>query len=122
MNQVITSLEAEQAIEQIIQRAQTDRQFRQLCLDNPNSTVQEVTGKDIPEGFTLRFVENQGADLTVVLPDLVDGNAELSNAELEQVAGGGDKPNCAASCGVSCGYSDDLKGGNLDIGITFTKK
>jgi hypothetical protein len=122
MNQVITSLEAEQAIEQIIKRAQTDSQFRQLCLDNPNSAAQKATEKDLPEGFTLRFVENQNADLTVVLPDLVDGSAELSDAELEQVAGGGDKPGCAASCGVSCGYSDDLEGGNLDIGITFTKK
>ena len=122
MDRIITSIEAEVAIEQIVKRAQTDIQFRQLCLDNPNSVVQEVTGKDIPEGFTLRFVPNQGADLTVVLPDLADRSAELSDAELEQVAGGGDKPGCAASCGVSCGYSDDLKGGHLDIGVTFTKK
>jgi hypothetical protein len=43
------------------------------------------------EGFTLRLVENQGADLTVVLPDFVDGNAKLSNSELEQVAGGNNK-------------------------------
>ena len=98
MNELtLTSLEAEQAIEQIVKRAQTDIQFRQLCLDNPNSAAQEVTGKDIPEGFALRFVENQGADLTVVLPDLVDGSAELSELELEQVAGGTVK--CAASCG-----------------------
>ncbi|MBW4534283.1 MAG: NHLP leader peptide family RiPP precursor [Pleurocapsa minor HA4230-MV1] len=98
MNELtLTSLEAEQAIEQIVKRAQTDSQFRQLCLDNPNRAAQEVTGKDIPEGFTLHFIDNQNADLTVVLPDLVDGNAELSNAELEEVAGGTNK--CAASCG-----------------------
>ena len=92
MDRIITSIEAEQAIEQIIKRAQTNIQFRQLCLDNPNLAALEVTGKDIPEGFTLRFVENQGADLTVVLSDLSDSDAELSDAELEQVAGGAKTP------------------------------
>jgi hypothetical protein len=95
MNQVITTQEAEQAIAQIVKRAQTDSEFRQLCLNDSNAAAQEATGKDIPEGFSLRFVENQNADLTVVLPDMIDTNAELSDAELEQVAGG--------KCGVSCG-------------------
>jgi hypothetical protein len=101
MNQVITSQEAEQAIAQIVKRAQTDTEFRQLCLNDPNGAAQEATGKDIPEGFSLRFVENQGADLTVVLPDMIDANAELSEQELEQVAGG----KCGVSCGGSCGVS-----------------
>ena len=104
MNEMtLTSQEAEQAIEQIIKRAQTDSEFRQLCLDNPNAAAKEATGKDIPEGFVLRFVENQGADLTVVLPDSIDPQAELSELELEGVAGGGGK--CGASCGGSCGVT-----------------
>ncbi len=121
MNQVITTQEAEQAIAQIVKRAQTDSKFRQLCLSDPNAAAHEATGKDLPDGFTLRFVENQGADLTVVLPDMIDANAELSDAELEQVAGGGDKPNCGGSCGVSCAHSD-LEGGTLEIGINYNKK
>ena len=91
MNQVITTQEAEQAIAQIVKRAQTDSEFRQLCLNEPNAAAIKATGKNIPEDFTLRFVENQGADLTVVLPEIIDPNAELSDAELEQVAGGGSK-------------------------------
>ena len=99
MDRVITSQEAEQAIEKIVKRAQTDSEFRQLCLDSPNTAAQKASGKDIPEGFTLRFVENQGADMTVVLPDLVDASAELSDTELEQVAGGKcGGCSCAASC------------------------
>ena len=94
---ILTSQEAEQAVETIIKRAQTDSEFRQLCLDSPNTAAQKATGKDIPEGFTLRFVENQGADMTVVLPDLVDANAELADADLEAVAGG----KCLGSCGGS---------------------
>ena len=97
----LTSQEAEQAVQEIIKRAQTDSEFRALCLDNPNAAAKEATGKEIPQGFTLRFVENEGADLTVVLPDAVDLSAELSEEDLEQVAGG----KCGVSCGASCGYS-----------------
>ncbi len=69
-----------------------------MCLNDPNGAANETTGKNIPEGFSLRFVENQGADLTVVLPDMIDANAELSEQELEAVAGG--------KCGVSCGGTE----------------
>jgi len=101
MSPVITNQEAEQAMAQVIERAQTDSEFRQQCLDNPNAAAKEATGKDIPEDFSLRFVDNQGADLTVVLPDMVDSKAELSDSQLEQVAGG----KCGASCGGTCGIS-----------------
>ena len=97
MSQVITQQEANQAIEQIIKRAQTDSDYRQLCLSDPNKAATEVTGKEMPSGYTLKFVENQGADLTVVLPDVIEESAELSDTELDQVAGG----KCAASCAVS---------------------
>ena len=95
MSQTITQQEAEQAIQQIIKRAQTDAEYRQLCLSDPNKAATEVTGKEMPAGYTLKFVENQGADLTVVLPDIIEESAELSDTELDQVAGG--------KCGISCG-------------------
>ena len=65
-----------------------------------NTELEPATGKDIPEGFTLRCVENKGADLTVVLPDSIDADAELSDIELEQVAGG--------KRGISCGLSSPI--------------
>ena len=46
-----------------------------------------MTGKDIPESFNVVFIENQ-ADATIVLPDYVDPQAELSEDALEAVAGG----------------------------------
>ena len=107
MSQIITPIEAEQAIEQIIKRAQSDRSFRQLCLDNPNLAAEEVVGKELPAGYVLRFVENKSADLTVVLPDAIEESAELSDTELDQVAGG----KCAASCAATG------PGGCLCIGI-----
>jgi hypothetical protein len=116
MSQRITVQEADSILEEVVKRAQSDLEFRQLCLSDPNSATKKVTDKDIPEGFKLRFVENQGADLTVVLPDLIDANAELSDEELEQVAGGNKKDcklSCAASCGVSSGPLPN------EINVTF---
>ncbi len=97
MSQVITQQEAEQAIQQIIKRAQTDSEYRQRCLSDPNAAATEVTGKEMPAGYTLKFVENQGADLTIVLPDIIEESAELSDAELDEVAGG----KCAVTCGAT---------------------
>lgn len=97
MSRYIHREEAAQVVEQIIKRAQSDSEFRQLCLSNPNDAAKTASGKEIPEGYVLRFVENQGADLTVVLPDLVNESAELSDKELERVAGG----KCAVSCAAT---------------------
>ena len=65
-----------------------------------NTELEPATGKDILKGFTLRCVENKGADLTVVLPDSIDADAELLDVELKQVADG--------RCGISCGLSSPI--------------
>lgn len=100
-----TQEEANQALQQIVQRTTTDMEFRRLALRDPNAAVKQVTGKELPPGFKIKVVENQGANLTVVLPDPQNQSGELSDAELEQVAGGGNK--CGGSCGGSeaCGVS-----------------
>lgn len=107
MSQVITQQEAEQTIEKIVKRAQTDPEYRQLCLSDANAAAIEATGKELPAGYTLKFVENQGADLTVVLPDAIEESVELSDTELDRVAGG----KCAASCAATG------PGGCLCVGV-----
>lgn len=105
-NPAWTQEEAQAALQKIIKRATTDAEFRQLFLTDAAAAVKEVTGRELPEGYTLRVVENKGADLTVVLPD-PSASSELSDSELEAVAGGGHK--CGAgTCGVSqmCGVSE----------------
>jgi hypothetical protein len=89
-----------------------DAGFRQLCLTAPATAVKEQSGKDLPDNFAIRFVENRGANLTIVLPDPIPSSGELSDTELESVAGGGKA--CVASCGGSecavsnvCGVSSD---------------
>lgn len=79
----------ENAVKVVSEKAKVDGVFREKCLANPSAAVFEATGKEIPESFRLNFVSNNNADMTFVLPDLVLADGELSDADLEKVAGGG---------------------------------
>lgn len=69
-----------------MKRCASDAAFREMALQNPEAALKDVSGKDLPEGFELRLVSNEGADLTIVLPDPTSG--ELSDGDLEAVSGG----------------------------------
>jgi len=79
------------ALQDVLTRATTDRAFRDLLIADPRGAVAEFSGKpvsEVPEFLaTVAFVENT-ASATIVLPDAVDPEAELSESELEAVAGG----------------------------------
>ncbi|MFK7692789.1 NHLP leader peptide family RiPP precursor [Paenibacillus sp. HJGM_3] len=77
----------QEALKTVFAKAATDKSFRELAMSNPAEAVKAASGVDLPAGFTVRFVENGGADATFVLPDFV-GDSELSDEQLEAVAGG----------------------------------
>ncbi|ERI09874.1 NHLP leader peptide family RiPP precursor [Aneurinibacillus aneurinilyticus] len=77
-----------EAVKQFQEKATIDAKFRKLALENPSRAVKQLTGLEIPEGFKLHVVDNAGAHLTVVLPDLKATEHELDEAELQNVAGG----------------------------------
>jgi|GEM_PF-1320501 len=91
-------------VSEIRDRAAKDTQFRQDLLTKPSATISTFIGTQVPSDVTIRFVENEGADLTVVLPDF-DSN-ELSDEELEAAAGG-----CG---GLIDRFRDDKRGGPGD--------
>lgn len=82
--------QAEEAFQSMLARSATDMEFRRKLVTDPRAALAEFSGKDVSElttTFNVRFIENK-ADATIVLPDPVDPAAELSEAELESVAGG----------------------------------
>ncbi|MGY4688497.1 NHLP leader peptide family RiPP precursor [Salibacterium sp. K-3] len=77
----------EAVLQQVYKKAAADEAFRRLCLTDPNKAIKEASGMDVPEGMMVRFVENEGADATFVLPDPLS-TGTLDEDELEEVAGG----------------------------------
>ncbi|MEM8960969.1 MAG: hypothetical protein AAGD38_05785 [Acidobacteriota bacterium] len=97
-----TESEAKSALGEIVRRAATDPALRARALADPATVIKEVTGKDLPDDITVRFVDSEGANVVIPLPPLA-AEGELSDAELEDVAGG---DRCGYSCGsASCSLS-----------------
>jgi hypothetical protein len=79
--------EARTRMEGVLARSATDAGFRAELLSTPHTALSSHFGQELPETVNIVFVENTGG-ATIVLPDFTDTSAELSDAELETVAGG----------------------------------
>ena len=79
--------EGEETLHGLLARSATDPGFRARLVADPRGAVAEFTGREVSETFNVVFVENT-VDVTIVLPDPVEPAGELSEADLEAVAGG----------------------------------
>lgn len=79
--------QTQETMQGVLSRSATDMAFRAQLLSDPRSAIASYTGREAGEGFNVKFIENKAA-ATIVLPNAVDANAELSEGELEAVAGG----------------------------------
>jgi hypothetical protein len=100
-----------EVIDAILRRSTVDAEFRQDLLVNPITAVQQFFDNKVPDGLRVRFVEKpKDVDAIFVLPDAL-AQANLSEAELETVAGGvaiageacAEDPEGGWTCGLSCG-------------------
>ena len=71
---------------QIVAKAWADDQFKQRLLADPAAVLNEL-GVMVPAGVTVKVVENTDTVCNLVLPGKPKG--ELTDAELQSVAGGG---------------------------------
>jgi|GEM_PF-1610843 len=103
----------EKHIQAAIDKATADKTFRAALLSKPIDTLSAFIGLDIPQDFKIRFIENDGATLTIVLPDLQGEHAgELSDAALDAVAGGDAWIDLPPGCSIDERPPDDWKSQN----------
>ena len=86
----------------LVQRSIEDEDFRQRLLDAPKGTLEQELGGRLPEGFEVRVVQESADTIYLVLPfaSAVGEGEEISDRELEAVAGGSDETQQGA--GFSC--------------------
>jgi len=88
-----TNEELQHVLLKVARRAAVDCEFRALALRDGDAAIAEVSSKPLPKGISYKFVDNSGPVKIVPLPDFVQTDSdELSEEELEGVAGGDNNP------------------------------
>lgn len=80
-------------LDDIMRRAAEDADFRRFLLADPKEAIYQSFGVRVPLNFRIRFIEKgNDVDALVVLPDAVRPDNELSDDDLDAVAGGTGNP------------------------------
>jgi Nitrile hydratase, alpha chain len=92
----------------LIQRSLEDEEFRQRLLAEPRAAIEQELGSRLPESVEVRVVEESADTIYLVLPSRsADAQgSELSDRELDAVAGGAtygcSTQECATASGPEC--------------------
>jgi hypothetical protein len=76
--------------QQLIEKALKNESFRKQLIENPGATIEAETGMKIPETINIKILEEDPQTVYLILPQdpALNTEMELSEAELESVAGG----------------------------------
>ena len=81
------TIEERKQYSKIIAKAWVDEEFKAKLLADPVTVLAE-NGLEIPQGMTSRFVEKKENEILLPLPPRPRDTAELSDQDLEKMAGG----------------------------------
>ena len=71
----------------LIEKAMQDPAFRAKLVADPKAVIEKELGRKLPDGVSVRVLEDSASAVHLVLPP-APAKGQLSDAELESVAGG----------------------------------
>lgn len=87
--ELVFNEDIEEKVETVLDKAITNESFKNLLMSDPKGTLtKELPDYFIPSDFKVYFHENTDTEVHVLLPQLETSDDELSEAELDAVAGG----------------------------------
>jgi hypothetical protein len=72
----------------LLARAQDDRVFHDLLLENPRQAFEREFGVALPPGVKMKVIEEPVDSFVLVLPAQPPAAGDLTDSQLEQVTGG----------------------------------
>jgi hypothetical protein len=75
--------------DKIVEQAQKNPKYYQELKADPRSLMEKQLGTAIPKSVNIKVLEEANDTYYIVLPATAKEGAELSDADLEKVAGGG---------------------------------
>jgi len=95
----------------LVERSLEDGDFRRSLLADPRTTTERELGVRLPEEVRVVAVEETADTIYLVLPGVSAANEEISDQELETVAGAGDTFMCTYTCPPPAGATCATCGG-----------
>ena len=86
-------------LKSVVEKAQADPSFREKLKQNPREVLASEGSEAIPEFIRIAIVDQNDADIVITLPKVQTD--ELSDADLEQVAGGKGDPLAGEICSLA---------------------
>jgi hypothetical protein len=73
---------------EVLMKAATDDKFRQKLLKDARTAVYDLTGVEMGQNLTMKVYESTPTKVHLVVPPSPTAQAELTDSELDQIAGG----------------------------------
>jgi hypothetical protein len=75
--------------DKIVEQAQKNPKYHQQLMSDPRGLMEKQLGTSIPKSVNIKVLQETADTYYIVLPASTKEGAELSDADLEKVAGGG---------------------------------